>query len=86
MTNILTNSSASIPIALGDYRDLLSVKDLMEIFGVSKQTVRKEIKQGKFGTPIQIGRAYKIPKIYVVQRYFQAQEPDMQDDLSMVQS
>jgi len=56
---------------LDGYRDLLSVKDLSTIFEVSKQTIYKEIKEGKFGTPIQIGRAFKIPKIYILSRYFQ---------------
>jgi predicted DNA-binding transcriptional regulator AlpA len=49
---------------------LLSVSDLSDIFRVSKQTIYHEIREGKFGTPIQIGRAYKVPKIYILQRYF----------------
>ena len=57
-------------VRLDEYKDLLSVQDLMKIFGVSKTTIYKEIKQGKFGTPIQIGRAYKIPKIYIIKKYF----------------
>ena len=56
--------------ALSEYRDLLSVADLAKIFEVSKQTVYKEIKDGKFGTPIQIGRAFKVPKIFVIDRFF----------------
>jgi len=61
-----------MPKMLAEYRDLLSVKDLAEIFEVSKQTIYKEMKDGKFGTPIQIGRAYKIPKIAILKRYFHA--------------
>jgi predicted DNA-binding transcriptional regulator AlpA len=57
-------------MVLADYNDLLSVDDLSSIFEVSKQTIYKEMKDGKFGTPIQIGRAYKVPKIYILQRYF----------------
>ena len=57
-------------IFLENYRDLLSAKDLSEIFEVSKQTIYKEIKQGKFGKPIKIGRVYKIPKAYILQKYF----------------
>jgi len=56
---------------LDGYRDLLSVNDLSTIFDVSNQTVYKEIKDGKFGVPIQIGREYKVSKIYVLSRYFQ---------------
>jgi len=59
------------PKILAGYKDLLSVKDLMEIFEVSKQTVYKELKNGKFGNPIVIGRSIKIPKNYIIQRYFQ---------------
>ena len=55
---------------LSKYKDLLSVRDLMEIFGVSKQTIYKNIKDGKFGTPIQIGRAFKVPRIYVWDKFF----------------
>ena len=57
--------------ALDSYRDLLSVEDLSAIFMVSKQTIYKALKSGEFGDPIQIGRAYRIPKIYILQRYFQ---------------
>jgi len=57
-------------VTLDRFGDLLSVGDLAIIFEVSKQTIYKEMKSGKFGNPIQIGRAYKIPKFYVLQRYF----------------
>ena len=55
---------------LDKYKDLLSVKDLSEIFGVSKQTIYKSIKDGEFGTPLKIGRAYKIPRIYIWNKFF----------------
>ena len=61
---------SNLIIKLTKYKDLLSVDDLMKIFNVSKATIYKEIKQGKFGVPIQIGRAYKIPKNYVLKKYF----------------
>jgi len=71
MTSISREKYDTSPTILAGYRDLLSVKDLMEIFEVSKQTVYKELKNGKFGNPITVGRAIKIPKNYIVQRYFQ---------------
>ena len=55
---------------LNKYNDLLSVRDLMKIFDVSKATIYKEIKQGKFGTPICIGRSFKIPRIYIYNKFF----------------
>ena len=56
---------------LDKYPDLLSVTDLMEIFGVSKNTIYKEIQEEKFGHPIQIGRAFKIPKMYIWNKFFE---------------
>ena len=57
-------------VILTEYRDLLSVRDLMAIFDASQQTVYKKIKCGEFGNPIKIGRAYKIPKIQIINKYF----------------
>ena len=54
---------------LDKYHDLLSVEDLMEIFAVSKNTIYKEIKAGKFGKPICIGRAFKIPRLYIYNKF-----------------
>jgi len=54
---------------LKNYGDLLTVDDLSNFLGISKQTVYKEIKAGKFGTPFKFGRVYKIPKAYIQQRY-----------------
>jgi len=56
---------------LAEYRDLLSVEDLSSIFDVSKQTIYKEMKDGKFGVPVRIGRTLKVPKLYILHRYFQ---------------
>ena len=67
--NSLRDSSIT-PAILSGYGDLLNVKDLASIFSVSEQTIYKEIKDGKFGKPIQIGRVYKIPKIYILRHYF----------------
>ena len=53
-----------------EYNDLLSVSDLMTIFGVSKTTIYKEMKNGKFGKPICIGRAFKIPRVYIWDKFF----------------
>jgi len=69
----LNNNYMDNPKIFTDYNDLLSVNDLSKIFNVSKQTIYKELHNGKFGQPIQIGRAYKIPKTYIVQRYFNVQ-------------
>ena len=55
---------------LSGYGDLLSADELAKIFRVSKQTIYKEIRAGKFGKAIQIGRAYLIPKIYILKEYF----------------
>ena len=56
--------------ALEGYKDLLSVKDLSAIFEVSRQTIYKEIHKGKFGETVQIGREYKVPKMFVLRHFF----------------
>ena len=66
----ILKKEANPKMELNKFRDLLSVQDLTKIFSVSKATIYKEIKQGKFGTPIQVGRAYKIPKTYIVKNFF----------------
>ena len=63
------NNTGNIEV-LSNYGDLLNAEDLSEIFDVSKNTIYKSIKDGKFGKPIQIGRAYKIPKMYVINTFF----------------
>jgi len=55
---------------LNDYKDLLSCKDLAKIFDTTVNTIYKEIQRGKFGTPIKIGRSYKIPKTYILTKFF----------------
>ena len=70
MSIISHDNPASNPSALTDYNDLLSINDLSQIFTVSKNTIYKEVKAGKFGSPIQIGRAYKIPKAFIIQKFF----------------
>jgi len=68
---VLYDSFPKTPSVLEKYeKDLLGVEDLSSIFEVSKQTIYKAIREGKFGVPIQIGRAFKIPKVYVLHRYF----------------
>ena len=67
------NRNFGIP-ALEDYRDLLSTKDLSELLGVSKQTAYKEIRSGKFGEPLKFGREYRIPKVYIIERYFRGHQ------------
>lgn len=53
---------------LTDYGDFLSADDLSEIFGISKQTIYKEIRAGKFGSYMRFGREYRVPKIHIVQK------------------
>jgi len=55
---------------LENYPDLLTVADLCVIFNVSKATIYKEIKAGKFGKPLSVGRVHKIPRNYIIQKFF----------------
>ena len=70
MPHVDCKDCKGIPSILNGYKDLLDVNDLSSLFEISKQTVYKEMKMGKFGIPIQIGRTFKIPKVYIINRYF----------------
>ena len=54
---------------LANYKDLLGVDDLAQIFDVNKNTIYNSINNGEFGKPIQIGRAYKVPKIFIIKKF-----------------
>ena len=69
MSYTIFESNAANSIPLESYRDLLTVDDLAQIFNVSRKTIYKEIRDGKFGKPIKIGRSFKIPKIFVISRF-----------------
>jgi hypothetical protein len=58
------------PVRIEDFGDLLTTQDLSKLFGMSIKTAYKEIGAGSFGKPLKFGREYRIPKIYIVQRYF----------------
>ena len=57
------------PNTLDNYGDLLSVTDLSNFLGISKQTVYKEIREGKFGEPIKFGREFRVAKVFIVDKY-----------------
>ena len=67
---ILQENYTSEQYALSGYKDLLSVDDLSRIFCVSKNTIYKSIQNGDFGKPIRIGRAYKVPRMFIVNKFF----------------
>jgi len=70
MSELVKKPSNVYGMILTEYKDLLSVKDLMNIFGASQQTIYKKMKGGEFGNPIKIGRAYKIPKLHLLNKFF----------------
>jgi len=67
-------SKQSKPTTLDYYGDLLTVTDLSNFLGISKQTIYKEIKDGKFGKPIKFGREFRIPKVFIVEKFIQRHE------------
>ena len=73
MINCCSKPNPKTPL-LENYGDLLSVGDLSEFLGMSKQTIYSEIKLGKFGKPLKFGREYRIPKIYIATRYLSGYE------------
>jgi len=55
---------------LDKFNDLLSVKDLSQIFNVDRKSIYKEIQKGSFGVPIKMGNKFQIPKAFVLNKYF----------------
>jgi len=64
-------NNATKATILDHYGDLLTVEDLSNFFGVSKQTVYKEIREGKLGKPLRFGREYRIPKVHIINNFMQ---------------
>jgi excisionase family DNA binding protein len=64
----------------------LSAEDLSKILRVSKQTIYKEIRNGKFGKPIKFGREYRIPKIFVVEKFFVEDSADTANSADTVET
>jgi len=75
----MRNTKTTTPKSLDHYGDLMSVADLAAFLGVSKQTVYSEIREGRFGEPLKFGRSYRVPKIYIAQRYLAGYVIDCQD-------
>lgn len=61
------NNTTSI---LNDYRDVLSVKDLIEILPVGKNNVYKLLNEHKIKN-LRVGNKIMIPKIYL-EEYLQS--------------
>lgn len=51
---------------LRDYPDVLDVNQVSAILGVSSKTVYRLLNEGLLAS-LKVGRAFKIPKLYVMQ-------------------
>ena len=51
---------------LQDYPDILDVNQVSTILGVSTKTVYRLLDEGSLAS-LKVGRAFKIPKLYVLQ-------------------
>ena len=49
-----------------NYPDVLDVKQVSELLGVSSKTVYRLLNEGAL-TSLKVGRAFKIPKLYLLQ-------------------
>ena len=50
---------------LKDYPDIMGIEEMSAVLGVSTKTAYKLLREGKI-TAIKVGRAYRIPKIYLL--------------------
>lgn len=66
---VAINSRHIYKLVFKNYPDILNIKQVSTILGVSKKTVYNLIKKGAFSC-IKVGREYRIPKVNVVQYFF----------------
>ena len=53
------------PLIFSDYPDIVTVRDLQKMLGISRQAVYDLLAEGELGG-IRLGNAYRIPKLNVV--------------------
>jgi len=56
------------------YPDMLGTEHIMEIFGMGKNSAYKMIREGAFGEVYKFGRAFKISKTYVWNKFLNGLE------------
>ena len=52
-------------VMLKDYPDVLNIEHLSQILGVSTKTIYNLLKSGYIEC-LKVGRAYRIPKVYLI--------------------
>ena len=60
-----TNIQATNPIIFKDYPDVLDVKQISNLLGVSTKMVYKLIKDGTL-LALKIGREFRVPKVTLI--------------------
>lgn len=65
--NLMSGNSCSkqYNVRLKDFPDILDVKQLSEVLGISTKTGYKLLSEGKIAA-LKVGRTYRIPKIHVL--------------------
>lgn len=53
------------PLIFSDYPDIVTVRDLQKMLGISRHAVYDLLAEGELGS-IRLGNAYRIPKLNVV--------------------
>ena len=62
-TKIKTNEAYRV--VLKKYPDVLNIKQMCEIFGISEKTGYKLLQENKIRS-LKIGRSYRIPKVHLI--------------------
>jgi excisionase family DNA binding protein len=59
------NHSEAYRIMLKNYPDVLDIKQMCEVFGISVKTGYRMLRENKISC-LKIGRTYRIPKTHIV--------------------
>ena len=57
--------SEAYRVMLKKYPDVLNIKQMCEVFGISEKTGYKLLKENKIPS-LKVGRAYRIPKVQLI--------------------
>jgi len=61
----VTSKNSTYQAVFKDYPDILNVKQVSEILGVSSKTVYGLLRKGKLES-LKVGRSFRIPKVHLM--------------------
>ena len=80
MNDINTNSNELCGAVFKNYPDVLDVKQVSQLLGVSTKTVYRLLREGTLNS-IKVGREFRIPKVSIM-KYMKILEPQLSNQIA----